>query len=622
MPSTALSRSTIKMIGLIIDKLYARAKHRYLGPQAGAKQIAVTYNPVYSLPGVFSAAASSEASFPDEKMIAMLTENVGNYLDAYRAQTKAKVVNKVQSFLTEAALQGIETDVETVLGGELAKVWSTTTSDIKRLVDTETQHARNLGGLDGMLKVNAAMGIEDPTIMFVLVRDQHACGECKRLHLLEDGITPRVWKLSEVGHGYHKKGDSNPKIAGLHPNCRCASSSIFPGYGFNDSGMVTYISKDHDEFAKQRGLGDLKKDEFASVNLAKMAIKDIKPASKEEEGEIFTYADFSHVLTPLHRAHGYELHVRHNGGSGGKPQTEQPVTGVVKHKGFTVGRVAGFHDTATKNMTVSFAELDDDHHGKGLGKAMYTALFAHGFHKLGTKSISGSSHSSMATRVHQSIAKEHGLEGYKPEDKTPINQDGAFDEAKGPYRYTLKSEEELGESLEKSDWNTHDFVAAIKQYGWEPSHSTGEVHFKHPTVPRSISHSHSQARKIPIGKMKMVCKDAGLKWSPMGISVDEAHPYAVHYRASGHLAQLAPAQKTWTPAVPHQHVEIGSVVSTKPALEHWKVARYKRLMNDGEHGAVPPISVLKIGEEHHVVDGDEQLQAAKDLGHTHVPIRG
>ena len=72
--------------------------------------------------------------------------------------------------------------------------------------------------------------------------------------MLPDGVTPRVWKLSEVGAGYHKKGDLNPKIAGLHPHCRCCLTSLLNGFGFNSSGMVTYIGKGHDEFAKQRGM--------------------------------------------------------------------------------------------------------------------------------------------------------------------------------------------------------------------------------------------------------------------------------------------------------------------------------------------------------------------------------
>lgn len=80
----------------------------------------------------------------------------------------------------------------------------------------------------------------------------HNCSECKKLHLLPDEQTPRVWKMSEVGAGYHKKGDPAPKVGGLHPHDRCTIQTLPPGYGF-EGGRITYIGKDHDEFAKQRG---------------------------------------------------------------------------------------------------------------------------------------------------------------------------------------------------------------------------------------------------------------------------------------------------------------------------------------------------------------------------------
>jgi hypothetical protein len=74
---------------------------------------------------------------------------------------------------------------------------------------------------------------------------------CRRLHLLDNGKTPRVYKLSEVGHGYHKKGQDDPKLGGLHPHCRCTLVTLMPGFGFDKAGMVKYISRTHDEWAKQ-----------------------------------------------------------------------------------------------------------------------------------------------------------------------------------------------------------------------------------------------------------------------------------------------------------------------------------------------------------------------------------
>jgi hypothetical protein len=252
MPVT-LSLAAIKLIERAVEKLFDRAKVRYLGPAAIDKRIYAGFKTEFSLPGLFMSAAREESAVPDKKIIEALTRGAATYLDSYREATKAQVVKKVQAFLRDAELKGIDTDVKTVLGGELANVWTKTTSDVKRLIGTEATNARNMGALEGIVAVNTAEGIEDPVVYWVVVRDDHLCEECQRLHLLDDGKTPRVYHLSEVGHGYHKKGEPDPKVGGLHPNCRCTMVTLMPGYGFGSDGMVKFVALDHDEIKKQRG---------------------------------------------------------------------------------------------------------------------------------------------------------------------------------------------------------------------------------------------------------------------------------------------------------------------------------------------------------------------------------
>jgi hypothetical protein len=43
-----------------------------------------------------------------------------------------------------------------------------------------------------------------------------------------------------LGHGYHKKGEPNPKVGGLHPHCRCTMVTLMPGYGFDAGGMIKF----------------------------------------------------------------------------------------------------------------------------------------------------------------------------------------------------------------------------------------------------------------------------------------------------------------------------------------------------------------------------------------------
>jgi hypothetical protein len=255
----ALSPRAISTIHSAVDEAFDRLKLRLLGPQSFGKRMYIGgYNRHLSLPGIFEEAAREEGTVPNLATLNQILKVAGGYVDSTREKTKARVVKEVTAFLHDAHQKGVDTDLKTVLGGKLSEVWSDTAHAVRRIVDTEAQHTRNVGTLEGIVRVNAVAGIDDPTVYFVVVRDNALCGECKRLHLLKDGKTPRVWKLSEVGNGYHTKGDPNPKMDGLHPHCRCSLVTLMPGYGFNDGGFVAFIAPKHDEYEKQH---EIKKSE-------------------------------------------------------------------------------------------------------------------------------------------------------------------------------------------------------------------------------------------------------------------------------------------------------------------------------------------------------------------------
>lgn len=247
---------TKKQVGVIehaVDHLFDQAKARFLGPGSIDKRIVAAFREDLSLPGLFLAASREERNRPDESLLHSIMRIANGYIEATRQETKAKVVKHVDAFLKDARAKGIKTDMQTVLGGELPEVWGKVTANMRRIIDTESTGARNMGTLDAIVKINAASGIEDPTVYFVVVRDEHLCDECKRLHLLDDGKTPRVWKMSELGHGYHKRGQDSPKLGGLHPHCRCSLVTLMPGYGFDAAGFVTFKHLDWDEIKQQRG---------------------------------------------------------------------------------------------------------------------------------------------------------------------------------------------------------------------------------------------------------------------------------------------------------------------------------------------------------------------------------
>lgn len=253
MRPVVLTRAVVKKIYAAVDRTYDRVLARFLEKHPEDKRIVFSSKPRVTLPSIYEAASREEGARPDGDMLAGLKRVAESYIEAQRDRTKAKVLKAVQSWLSEAAAGGVDTDVKTVLGGELAGVFGKAHEALHQMADTEGSNARNVGTLNGVIRVNAATGIEDPVIYFVVVRDQSLCDECRKVHLMPDGTTPRLWYLSEVKHGYHKKGEDQPSVGGLHPHCRCSLVTLMPGYGFDFSGSISWVEHGHEELKNQRG---------------------------------------------------------------------------------------------------------------------------------------------------------------------------------------------------------------------------------------------------------------------------------------------------------------------------------------------------------------------------------
>lgn len=238
----------MKAIDAAIEALFNRMKLRFLGKNFEPKQIrfsvkpdkAVDYREDLSLPSIFDKAARSEGMKPNEPLKQSVTGIIEQYLDAHQESAKAKIRSTVQTFLSEAEA-GTEGGVEKVLKEELSNVMEKVTSGVQNVVDNEMGRAKNLSTLDAITKINAFSNISDPTVVFIGPNDQHTCKDCQRLFYLEDGITPRVWKMSELKHGYNRHGDSSPCAGGVHSHCRHGLATMMPGFGFDASGSITYV---------------------------------------------------------------------------------------------------------------------------------------------------------------------------------------------------------------------------------------------------------------------------------------------------------------------------------------------------------------------------------------------
>lgn len=218
-PGPILGDGARLLIQKAVEAVFQKLKARLLGPQSVPKRLAITFNRHLSLPGLFESAAQEERIPPNGPTLKSILDVAEGYLDATEARTKARIVKEVSSFLEDAHNSGTKTDVKTVLGGKLQDLMTDTTVSIRRIIDSEANITKNVSILDGIVRINAMQGIEDPVVYFSSVKDKDRCPDCTRLHCLDDEITPRVWLLSEVSHGYFKKGGSSPCMGGLHPHC-------------------------------------------------------------------------------------------------------------------------------------------------------------------------------------------------------------------------------------------------------------------------------------------------------------------------------------------------------------------------------------------------------------------
>ena len=255
-----MPKSAVKAVQQAVGAVFNRARKRLLGKDVGERGIRFGTSGLYSaadnredlsLKGIFYNAAKAEGMNPNDKLYESVERGVEDYLDAHEKLANAKVLHAVQTYLSDAEHGKVEKDSEKVLGRSLLDVFGKVSSDVEKVVNTESTKARNISTLDAISKISAVNGVSDPIVYFAGPVDGHTCKNCLKMFFLEDQITPRVWKTSELTSGYWKKGDSCPCIGGLHPNCRHSLCSVLPGYGFKD-GKLAYIEPGYDVFKVQR----------------------------------------------------------------------------------------------------------------------------------------------------------------------------------------------------------------------------------------------------------------------------------------------------------------------------------------------------------------------------------
>jgi hypothetical protein len=268
-----LSKGAAGILDDHLDDWFDSLKIRLLGPvfSPKSKKLWVGFQHELSIPGLFEKAVSEEGGKVDTSLLDHLIEITADFIDKHRGDAKARVKKTVQDLITDLDNGKIAPkDFTATVASQVEDVLDSITANISKVVQTQTQNTQTLGIKDGIDFINSNIGIEDPTVCFLPVKDHLLCSECRRLHLSDDGSTPRVWLSSEVKSGYHSKGDQEPSWSLLHPHCRCALATVLPGFGFNSGGLIVWKNVEHDEWAFQRGEDSrFAKSEFFIENLTK-----------------------------------------------------------------------------------------------------------------------------------------------------------------------------------------------------------------------------------------------------------------------------------------------------------------------------------------------------------------
>lgn len=250
-----LSLKAFEAIERMIKNRFDSVTMKFLGmvpKPSKSKQITFSTSNEDSMISLFlQALGSQNPNEIEEQTLKTMLRVTGGYMDGLRDRTAARIMHDIDSYVQTQSLKkepASAKQIEKIINKEMTKAGS----NLKLIVNSESNKAANTGTALQISKLAEQKGIDDPTVFFVVTVDDVTGPEEFVLHLLPDRKTPRVWKLSELGAEYHKVGDPNPKLPGLHPNCRCKLTYLAKGWGFSSEGKVKFISLEHDEFERQR----------------------------------------------------------------------------------------------------------------------------------------------------------------------------------------------------------------------------------------------------------------------------------------------------------------------------------------------------------------------------------
>ena len=242
-------------------------------------------NPLDSLEGIYNYTYTmlyGPGAKPTAKRAKELSKITGNYIEAERLKTINKImvgIDKADSF--EEVKEEIDKHVEKA------------TNYVKTLVTTEVRQVQANAEREGIEKLGASIGVQDPTVCKLGVIDDKLCPTCVSLWHSDDNIQiPKVYKMSELKDGYNEnKKKPIPTIAPSHPHCFDKETEVL-----TNRGWIKFNSVEKNDVFLSVDLNTGNADWVKHIGLLKYRYNGKMLSIKNNRTDILTTPNHKHVL--------------------------------------------------------------------------------------------------------------------------------------------------------------------------------------------------------------------------------------------------------------------------------------------------------------------------------------
>ncbi len=253
-----ISSQAKEQIDKVVSDLFDKAALRFVGaiPKLHHKKaILIGFEQSFNLANLFVQSMNNRwLNNIENDVLKGLLAGASSYIDILKNKTSNNIVQRLEGIAREARIDNDkipEAEVAKIVEEELGKA----RSGMEMIAASESTKARNLGMTLDITRASATDGEKDPLVGFSVIKDNSTCPICIKLCLMPDGVTPRIYRLSELSAGYYKRGEQFPSILGQHPRCRCTIFYVPSDWGFDSKGHLTFKGIGHDELEHQRTKG-------------------------------------------------------------------------------------------------------------------------------------------------------------------------------------------------------------------------------------------------------------------------------------------------------------------------------------------------------------------------------